>query len=638
MNRIPQDVLFAHANFRRFLLLILLLVSWEAGRSQCPWDERDTLMFVDGSQASLSAWSLEAPSDGGSWLTDSGAIGGIQNPGTGEWVYVSEALGNDIGTAALLSPAVTGAGSMKGLTLSFDFVLETYQDAGLAWVAVNNGTEWIKIMEMEEDYYGSVVIDVSEYSDHTIRFKFVFEDEGAWSWGMGLDNIMLSGRHATCGDGICEAGEVCASDCPSEMTAPGWIDPGEDLMGNPISYRKFARGASCDDCSEEIDLGFEFHFYDEVFRKIYINTNGNLTVREANTKFTPDEFCLEGTDMIAPFFADVDLSRGGSLSYYLDAAHQYLIVTWQDVPYYGCEGEDCLQTNTFQVILTDGTIREIGDMIIPRGANVLLSYGEMNWTTGTSSGGQYGYGGTPATVGINHRSGVICQDIGTFNRPGKAYYGNTMDLGCPPNEVGYLTGKTLLMNTELGEIVEPSYALMLRGEQDDVGHLLTWTTERPEDWDYFSIESGTDTSSFEELVTITALAHPQLPLGMYSYQPEQGDQRQWYRVTGITTSGGIQHSNWVEISQPVDLGVQLLSLGPNPLNGPLHIRVQVDRPGEIAWRLTSMSGQILNQGSWEGSIGLLEEHVSFPELSAGTYVFSIMGTDAMMQYRYVVKL
>ena len=51
-----------------------------------------------------------------------------------------------------------------------------------------------------------------------------------------------------------------------------------------------------------------------------------------------------------------------------------------------------LKTNTFQAVLvTDGLY-----------SFVLFNYGDINWTTGTASGGDAftGLGGTPAQVGL----------------------------------------------------------------------------------------------------------------------------------------------------------------------------------------------------------------------------------------------
>lgn len=624
--------------------LVLLMLCWMGfhnlaqAQADCPFYEQDTLLWMDGTAADLSDWTLEAPSDGGSWQVDAGDLGGLVNPGEGSWVYVTESSEDNIGHAELRTPLLEEAIMANDLILSFSMVLETYQGAGIAWVAVYDGIEWVKVMELGEDYYGEVEIQLGEFAGEPVQISFVFDDEGAWSWGMGIDNVLLRGRTATCGDGICEPGEDCYEDCPAVTTAPGWIPVGENLNGQEVRYTRFAKGDACDDCSEAISLGFEFECYNKRYASAFINANGNITFETANNEFTPEPFCQSGPNMLAPFFADVDLESGGEIWYYVDEASHYLIVTWIEVGYYGCESENCEQSNSFQVIMTDGTIGEIGGVVMPEQANVLFSYDKMEWTTGTGSGGNSGFWGSPATVGINQGDGKTCQDVGTFNRPGRAYYGNTQDLGCPPNEVDYLEGKSLILDGKTGEIIEPSYQLSLLGEQKDDQHVLLWRTERPDDWDYFTIEGGRDSLTAGEIAMIQAESQAQMPTGIFSFQPEAGGKSSWYRVTGISQSGQFYHSNWISMATTsVSQTFEFVGLGPNPMTGPLRARLQVAEPASLTWRITSMNGQVLTEGQWEAQAGLLEEEIPLPELPAGTYVFTVRGKDTM-KYRYVVKL
>ena len=39
--------------------------------------------------------------------------------------------------------------------------------------------------------------------------------------------------------------------------------------------------------------------------------------------------------MIAPYYADLDLTNGGHIDYYVDPAGHYLVVAWTDVAYFG---------------------------------------------------------------------------------------------------------------------------------------------------------------------------------------------------------------------------------------------------------------------------------------------------------------
>jgi hypothetical protein len=78
--------------------------------------------------------------------------------------------------------------------------------------------------------------------------------------------------------------------------------------------------------------------------------------------------------------------------------------------------------NTYQLIMTNGT-----DPMLPNGLNVSFCYQGMNWTTGDASNGTNGFGGDPATCGVNKGDGVSYFQIGLYDAPGNAWdgpYGN----------------------------------------------------------------------------------------------------------------------------------------------------------------------------------------------------------------------
>ena len=162
-----------------------------------------------------------------------------------------------------------------------------------------------------------------------------------------------------------------------------------------------------------INLGFNFDLYGTTYNSCNINNNGNITFNGASSSFTSSGFPFGGSVMVAPFWADVDTRCGNTVKYKLEA-HR-LIVTWPGVGFYST---NCSLTNTFQCIISDGTDPGIGV-----GNNVAFYYGDMQWTTGSFSGGSGGFGGTPATVGINAGNGIDYVQIGRFNLTGNSYDG-----------------------------------------------------------------------------------------------------------------------------------------------------------------------------------------------------------------------
>ena len=173
-----------------------------------------------------------------------------------------------------------------------------------------------------------------------IRFRFVYGDEDAKAWGVGIDDWMILSQSIDCGNGICEWGESpesCPGDCRLLQPKKGiWIEKGESLESTPGAELQWNKIPSCDDCSKEMDLGFELDFYGEKYSRLWLNSNGNVSLSEKLLNYTPEPFCLDGTSMIAPFFADIDLDKGGELWWSKDPEGHYFIASWNSVPYFGC--------------------------------------------------------------------------------------------------------------------------------------------------------------------------------------------------------------------------------------------------------------------------------------------------------------
>jgi len=192
----------------------------------------------------------------------------------------------------------------------------------------------------------------------------------------------------------------------------------------------------CDDCSSAaLPLPFNFCFYGTNETQVYLNNNGNLSFSGMQPSFVPVPFPAVGYDMIAPFWADVQTNcafPAGSVC--SETTNSHFIVTWTGVTVFFCDGT---LFNSFQVILTDGS-----DPILPAGNNIGMNYGQMQWTTGTASGGSGGFGGSAAIVGLNQGNGVGFTQVGGFDSPGTTFFSST----ATNNQVGWLTNKTFYFN------------------------------------------------------------------------------------------------------------------------------------------------------------------------------------------------
>lgn len=170
-----------------------------------------------------------------------------------------------------------------------------------------------------------------------------------------------------------------------------------------------------DDYSYPVNLNFTFDLYGSAQTQLWINNNGSLSFDGGYCTYTPEGFPITGYPMVAAFWADVDTRGGASGIAWMEHGPNYLAVTWDHVGYYAVHDD---LRSTFQVIISDGTFEPMG-----LGNNVCFCYGDMQWTTGDASGGSGGFGGSPATVGVNKGDGIDYALIGRFDHPGMDYDG-----------------------------------------------------------------------------------------------------------------------------------------------------------------------------------------------------------------------
>jgi hypothetical protein len=170
-----------------------------------------------------------------------------------------------------------------------------------------------------------------------------------------------------------------------------------------------------DDFTLAVPLQFSFDLFGTLQNTVHINNNGNISFGAGFCTFTASGFPVNGFPMVAPFWGDVDTRNAGSgVVYYRSEPNRFTVI-WDHVGYYNAHAD---KLSTFEVIITDGT-----DPLIGLGNNVAFCYDDMQWTTGDASGGTGGFGGTPATVGVNKGDGVNFFQIGRFGLNSSAYDG-----------------------------------------------------------------------------------------------------------------------------------------------------------------------------------------------------------------------
>ncbi len=251
--------------------------------------------------------------------------------------------------------------------------------------------------------------------------------------------------------------ETVNTQCNCLLPLDASYNVAEFTIGVPPNYRN-------DDGSTGAKaLPFTFCMYGTNYNSCYINTNGNITFGAPFATYTSTGFPSATVPaMVAPFWADVDTRSAGSGLVYYKITPTYMVIKWEQVGYFNSHSD---KINTFQLIITDGT-----DPIISSGNNIAFCYGDMQWTTGDVSGGVNGFGGTPATAGVNKGDGITFAQIGRFNATGSAYNGTTN-----PSGVSWLDNQSFFFSTCANTNIAPIVAglnncdtLKICGENDSL--------------------------------------------------------------------------------------------------------------------------------------------------------------------------
>ena len=237
------------------------------------------------------------------------------------------------------------------------------------------------------------------------------------------------------------------------LARPACFEPFDTTAGGGWSNL----GRNDDDSFGPVSLGWNFSLFGTLYDQVYINNNGNITFDSPLGAFNATGFPIV-TPMIAAFWADVDTRNPASGTVWYKVFPDRLVVVWNKVGYFGQQAD---KKNTFQLVIKANTAFGF------TGNDVLISYDDMQWTTGSASSGLGGFDGIPATVGANRGNGVDYIQTGRFNinssqapnRPNVGDPGgiNWLDGQClgyqvgavgnvPPAVAGLPAGNTLTVN------------------------------------------------------------------------------------------------------------------------------------------------------------------------------------------------
>lgn len=152
---------------------------------------------------------------------------------------------------------------------------------------------------------------------------------------------------------------------------------GPEGFGTNVFSTATGRIDNLDDGSIEVDITSVFgatgiDYFGTNYTSLYINTNGLITFDGPETAYTPIAINTFGEPAIAPFWSDVDITKGGEIYWDVNPTSGAITITWSEVaPYDDFSGSPPL--NSFQVVLTN---TGGGDF------SVEFIYEDIEWTNG----------------------------------------------------------------------------------------------------------------------------------------------------------------------------------------------------------------------------------------------------------------
>jgi len=404
-----------------------------------------------------------------------------------------------------------------------------------------------------------------------------------------------------------------------------------------------------DESTGLINLPFTFDFYGTSFNSLYINNNGNISFDFPYFAFTPNAFPDSSTLMIAPFWADVDTrgtldslgvptGNGGSVWYKLTPTA--LIVNWNQVGYFNYHND---LVSTFQLIISNGS-----DSLVSAGGNVSFCYEDMQWTTGDASGGWGGFGGAPATVGLNTGNGVNYFQVGQFIQSGSDFDGPT---GLPDG-VDFLDGQEIYFNVS-GASASNTPPLLVSSSICDTIDVYTGDT-LVKALNSTDFNFGVMTPEIDQTIEISASSD--IPNGAFTYSvtpvgTQYYDVAATFNATGmapgfyhlditVTDNGipaGVTTKQFVfeviyDASAQIDETTSAaFKMYPNPTEGMFTISVNdnLESPQVV---VNDLSGKVLLTQAIAH-----QEQIDLSSLSDGVYMVSILVANEVIGVQRIIK-
>lgn len=279
----------------------------------------------------------------------------------------------------------------------------------------------------------------------------------AWNFGDGMTATGPSPAHTYATAGTKKVTLTVTDEAGSRSSTTATVQVlGTGCQGNVLEPND-------DGYTEQVELPFTLDFFGRQHSSLFVNNNGNVTFESPLSTYTPFDLTSTSSEIIAPFFGDIDTRGPGSDATTYGpttfSGRPAFCVVWggeNGVGYYDSHTD---KMNKLQLLLVDRSDVAPGDF------DIVMTYGQIQWETGDASSGINGLGGASARVGYSNGTG---QPGTFFELPGSAVNGVLLDSNA---ESG-------LVHNSRGSLTPGHYVYEVRNGEAPVGGSFSGTVER----------------------------------------------------------------------------------------------------------------------------------------------------------------
>jgi hypothetical protein len=299
--------------------------------------------------------------------------------------------------------------------------------------------------------------------------------------------------------------------------------------------------------------------------------------------------------------------------------------------------------STFQLIITNGA-----DSLISAGGNVSFCYQNMQWTSGDASSGFGGFGGIPATTGVNIGNGLNYFQVGRFDQTGTSFDGPVNNNDGVDfldgqevyfNVAGMTTTNTppLLISSAICDTIDVFTGDTLLKSLNSVGFSIGIMT--PEVQQSISV-------SFDSDAPVNAFTYNITNLGNQFYNIDVN-----FDATGVTP--GIYVVNLTATDDGIPVGITTkqfifnvkydTSLGftntvnnefniyPNPTDDKINVVLNY-KNGNNTIQLRDLSGKLILEKEIND-----QDQIDLRDLTQGLYLLTIMSNNEIIGFERIVR-